>query len=511
MTKDELGDLALSFDIMRLGIKEKTEDLEQSRLQYQRLFESVPCYITVQDAQFRLVAHNAMFERDFGHSIGRHCYDAYKGRQTKCPNCAVEKSFQDGQVHSAEEKVLGADGSQRYFLNLTTPITDRKGEITAVMEMATDITDIRRLEEELKRSEEKYRLFFNNDPNPIFVFDAGDLEILDANQRAAGEYFYEPGELIGTNFLDLAHPGDRDKLLAFIKGGEAFMPRLRLVKKDGQGFFASLRASYGEHMGHRAVIATTSDITQRLETEQQLVQAAKMATLGEMSAGVAHELNQPLSAIAAGSNFVSKVLRAGRVPDVDTLGQVVSELLAQVERTRRIITHLREFGRKHEISARPLDINEPINGVFTLLGQQLMVHDIQVSLELEPGLPRIMGDQNRLEQVFINLVMNARDAIEERRRAEPGLAGRITVRSFLDGGRVAVDVSDNGPGIPQAQRDRIFEPFFTTKEVGKGTGLGLSISYGIVRDFSGSIEVSGGPGGGATFRLSFPTAAQEEA
>jgi histidine kinase len=503
-TKDEIGAVTEAFDLMRRGIKEKTDDLECGRLQYQRLFEEVPCYISVQDADFILVAHNKRFEKDFGHSVGHHCYQAYKGRDSRCPNCAVAKTLADGQVHSAEEKVIGADGTPRYFLNLTSPITDREGEILAVMEMATDITDVVRLKEELKRSEEKYRLFFDNDPNPIFVFDDATTEILDANNRASDEYGYPLPQLIGRSFLDLTPASDRAQVRNFLALKGAFLSTVRQQRAGGEVFFVNLRASYGEHMGRKAVIATTSDMTERLQTEQQLIQAAKMATLGEMSAGVAHELNQPLTVIAAGSGFLSKLLTRGQTPTPEQLGQVAREMTQQVERARRIIDHLREFGRKHEVRTENVSLNQPIQGVLGLLGQQLRVHNIEVETSLDANLPPILGDANRLEQVLINLIMNARDAIEERRRELPELKGRIAIASFVDQGQAVVTVADNGGGIPAPNLDRIFEPFFTTKEVGKGTGLGLSISYGIVRDFGGSIKVDNRPGEGATFRLGFP-------
>ncbi|MBU1156913.1 MAG: PAS domain S-box protein [Proteobacteria bacterium] len=510
-TDDEIGAVAEAFDLMRRGIKEKTEDLELERRQYQRLFEEVPCYITVQDADFRLLAHNKRFEGDFGPSLGQHCYLAYKGRDSRCPNCAVAKTFADGRAHSAEEKVVGADGSPRYFLNLTSPITDKRGNIVAVMEMATDITDVLRLEEELKRSEEKYRLFFNNDPNPIFVFDADTLEILDANDRAASEYGYPLPKLVGRSFLDLTPAADRSQVRNFIALKGAFLSTVRQVRAGGEVFFVNLRASYGEHMGRKAVIATTSDMTERLQTEQQLIQAAKMATLGEMSAGVAHELNQPLSVIATGSSFLNKLVSRGQAPTPEELLQVAKEMSQQVERARRIISHLREFGRKHEVTAESISLNEPIQGVLGLLGQQLRVHNIQVETDLDPNLPPILGDVNRLEQVFINLIMNARDAIEERRSKLPEMEGSIKIASLAQEGRAVVTVADNGGGIPAGSQDRIFEPFFTTKEVGKGTGLGLSISYGIVRDFGGSIQVENQPGEGAVFRLSFPVRREAKA
>ncbi|MCB2228140.1 MAG: PAS domain S-box protein [Desulfarculaceae bacterium] len=510
-TDDEIGELATAFDLMRRGIKEKTEDLEHGRREYQQLFEEVPCYITVQDADFKLLAHNKRFADDFGPSLGRYCYRAYKNRDDRCPNCAVAKTFGDGQVHSAQERVVGADGKTRYFLNLTSPITDKKGDMVAVMEMATDITDVLRLEEELKRSEEKYRLFFNNDPNPIFVFDADTLEIMDANDRAVADYRMALEELLSTTFLCLTHQGDRQRVVEFIAGREAFLPNVRQQRGDGENFYVNLRASYGEHLGRSAVIATTSDITERLQTEQQLIQAAKMATLGEMSAGVAHELNQPLTVIGTGSSYLLKSVQRGRQVDPKTLFSVAKELSEQVERARRIITHLREFGRKHEVSAEGISLNEPIRGVLGLLGQQLAVHDIKVRTELDPELPLVLGDVNRMEQVFINLVMNARDAIQERREQKGGPGGLIEIKSFVEDGKAVVTVSDNGTGIASADQDRIFQPFFTTKEVGKGTGLGLSISYGIVRDFGGSITLKSEAGVGATFRLSFPAMKGEAA
>jgi histidine kinase len=508
-SQDEIGFLARNFELMRQSIKEKTEALDESRRQFQTLFEQVPCYISVQDRDFRLVACNKMFERDFGQKVGEYCYQAYKGRDSKCPHCAVEKTFQDGRMHSAEEIVIGADGQPHYFLNLTAPITDRQGNIVAVMEMATDVTDLRRLEQELRKSEEKYRLFFNNDPNPIFVFDRENFEILDANQRASSQYGYPRQELVGRSFLELTDPADQERVRRFLEAGESLLARVHQLKKDGSVVMVNMRAAYGEYLGRQAVIVAAADISETLKTEQQLVQAAKMATLGEMSAGVAHELNQPLSVIATAGNLLRKNLTGGRSPDPEVLRQVAEELIAQVERCSRIINHLREFGRKSKVERSRVDLHQPIEGVFHLLGQQLRVHDIAVEAELPDELPPVWGDVNRLEQVFVNLVMNARDAIEERRARGQRLQGQIHIAARRQGDMVEVAVSDNGVGIPPQLRDRIFEPFFTTKEVGKGTGLGLSISYGIVRDYNGSLEVHPNPQGGATFVVRLPVARED--
>ncbi len=513
LSDDEIGDLAQALDSMRQGIKERTEALDESRREFQTMFEQVPCYVSVQDRDLRLVAFNKMFDRDFHGRVGEHCYQVYKGRDSKCPNCAVAKSFADGRVHSAEEEVIGRDGTVRYFLNLTTPIVDRDGNINSVMEMATDVTALRTLEQELRLSEEKYRLFFHQGPNPMLVLDQRSLEIMDANQRAADEYLYSVHELIGRSFPELVDPADQSKVRRFIFNAEPLLPRVQITRKNGSRVYVNLRASYGEHLGRPAVIVTSADVTETMKAEQHLVQAAKMATLGEMSAGVAHELNQPLSVIATGTNVLRKQLKRQNTLDPATAAAVISEIMDQVERATRIINHLREFGRKAEVTRQRVSVNDSIEGVFNLLGQQLKVHDIAVRRELSSDLPPIWGDRNRLEQILINLILNARDALEEQRagQASPGREDLITVRSFRDRetGRVVVTVSDNGPGMSQEVISRIFEPFFTTKEVGKGTGLGLSISYGIVRDYGGKIEVDSEPGRGTTFRLSFPPAGED--
>ena len=231
-----------------------------------------------------------------------------------------------------------------------------------------------------------------------------------------------------------------------------------------------------------------------------------MATVGEMATGVAHELNQPLNVLRLGCDYLVKKARIGQALSLEDLRNVTKEFTASIERASRIINHLREFGRKSDETMSPLDINMPVQSVFTLLGNQLSARDIRCDLDLEEHLPPILGDANRLEQVFINLVLNARDAMlaEEKNIASEGRTKVITIRSGLENQRVLVTVADTGPGVPESLKLKVFEPFFTTKESGEGTGLGLSISYGIVKEHGGTIEVQSGPDGGALFRVSFP-------
>ena len=364
-------------------------------------------------------------------------------------------------------------------------------------------------EQELKASEEKYRSLFDNDPNPIFVFDRSTFQIIDANIRATEKYGYTREELLQMSFRDLGDPEDAEKIRSSVVEACIFLPKVRHRKKDGSIMHVDIHSCPRVHLGEDVIIANIADISDSIQAEAQLIQASKMATLGEMSAGVAHELNQPLNAIRIGSDLLKKVVEGGDnlEGDRDVLVKVYSEIGSQVDRAANIIDHLREFGRKSEPDeVEKVFINKPITDVFTVLGQQLKLKQIKVDLDLDESLPPIYGVNNRLEQVFINLVMNARDAIEEmmERDDQKGKEGILTIRTYQEKGRVVAIVRDNGSGMPERVKEKIFEPFYTTKDVGKGTGLGLSISYGIIKDYEGTIEVESMPGSGTIFKITFP-------
>jgi len=369
-------------------------------------------------------------------------------------------------------------------------------------------------EQELRNSEHRYRWLFNSGPHPVFIVSAETGVIQDANDRAADIYGLEKQRLIGIHFTDLMFEQDREEIrVAFRKSGNAnacsLIPKVRHRKREGDPLWVNIYFCHDSHAGKSDLIVTTADISDFIEAETQLIQAGKMATLGEMATGVAHELNQPLNAIKLGSEYLLKMTEKGQGIDREELDELAEDISGEVDRASGIINHLRQFGRKGEVVANRVDINMSIRGVFTILGQQLRVHGIDVRLDLDENLPPIMADENRLEQVFINLVTNARDAMLDRKEEEHAEPNVLTIRSFREPGRVTATVSDTGPGVPESIRARLFEPFFTTKETGKGTGLGLSISYGIVRDYKGTIDLTTSEGAGATFIVSFPEAQRE--
>jgi len=501
----ELGQLAIAIDEMGQEIGEKQAALNRQKDEYRKLFETVPCYITVQDRDYRLIQYNREFAEKFAPQPGDFCYCAYKGRDEKCVICPVEKTFEDGRSHQSEESGLGKDGVPHYWLVKTSPIRNADGEIIAVMEMNLDITDRKQLEEDLEKSEKKYYAIFNNIPNPVFVLDADSLEILDCNESVPIVYGFRKKEVTGQSFLNTFTPPDQQRLMRELKNASV-INQVKQHDKDGATLFVNIRIYPSEYPGQKVLLVTTSDITKRLETEQQLIQASKMATLGEMATGVAHELNQPLSVIKTASSFFMKKVKKKELIADDIMYTMSEEIDSHVDRASKIINHMRQFGRKSDMNQEAVHINEVLKKTFEVFSQQLTVRGIEVIWNLEDGLPAITADPDRLEQVFINLLINARDAIMDRVALEgPGQGDK---KIFLHSGSaksgVIVKVCDSGIGIPAAIMDKIFEPFFTTKNVGKGTGLGLSISYGIIKDLGGNIQALKNETGGACFVITFP-------
>lgn len=522
---DEMGQLVAAINRMGRDITAKQAELNRQRDEYQGLFEAVPCLITVQDRNYRLLQYNREFAERFAPQDGDYCYHAYKGRDERCENCPVEKTFRTGRPHFSEEAGVNKDGSRAYWLVHTKPIRNERGEVVAAMEMCLDITQRKLLEEKLERSEQKYHAIFNQIPNPVFVLDRQTLDILDCNDAVLPVYGYTREQLLGTWFLALFAGGDPAEHAARIRS-EGAMNQVRHKTSGGQPIYVDLSLAASEYAERPVLLAISRDITHRLETEQQLIQASKMATLGEMSTGVAHELNQPLSVIRTISGFFMRKLGRKEPVDEKTFILMAEGIDQNVERAARIIEHMREFGRKPGLRLERVHLDAVLRKAFDIFDQQFKVRGIAPRWELAESLPPVLAEPNRLEQVVINLLINARDAIEEKRAAagedapQPGdgaddaqaaAPDEVRLRTLVRDGRVVMEIEDTGPGIPPAVAEKIFEPFFTTKEVGKGTGLGLSISYGIVKDYGGTIHAGSAPGGGACFRVEFPPAPEEPA
>jgi len=279
----------------------------------------------------------------------------------------------------------------------------------------------------------------------------------------------------------------------------------RMARPDGGTLLVMERARALRRRfdGTLEIVGSLTDVSAAREVEAKAAAAAKLATLGEMAAGMAHELNQPLAAMLLAAENAQRAFRRGNAQGVEARHEII---IGEAERARDIIDHLRIFARGDE--GAPIGAADPaaaVRGALLLVRSALRDAEVEVALDLPEALPEVRGRQVQLEQVLVNLLINARDSLLRR---PPGGEGRrlgIAARRLEDGG-VELCVRDNGGGVPPALLGRIFDPFFTTKPPGEGTGIGLSICHGIVTSFGGTISCRN-VGGGAAFTITLPAAA----
>lgn len=294
-----------------------------------------------------------------------------------------------------------------------------------------------------------------------------------------------------------------------------------LVDKQGREHLVAMSRSAivdaeGDQAGRLLIFL---DVTEQRQLEAelhlnelQLVQSAKMASLGEMATGVAHELNQPLNNIGLLASRIMRRIPARTDEDRQFCDQKLGRIQEQVERASRIIDQLRTFGRPSQKALRPVALAEPVRQAVDMLAEQFSRSDIGLDVDLPTELPEVNADPGQLEQILVNLLLNARDALRGVDTAgDSPPSKRVVIRAYPDsldgeGPAVALTVQDNGPGMSNDVRQRVFQPFFTTKDPGKGTGLGLSISYGLVQGMRGTLTVESHLGQGTAFTLTLPTA-----
>jgi len=348
---------------------------------------------------------------------------------------------------------------------------------------------VERLERRLQKRDEQRRAMLH------IMADLSEFNKRLANQRKAmlhilADYEQDRRRLARqTERLD----NSRRALLHILQDSHMDKLRLEASRKAMIHIMGDLRETTAEMQRRERELR---------DKQEQLVQAGKLATLGELTTGVAHELNNPLNNIGL---FVGNAVDLIELAGTEK-GHIVRELyhaMQQVRKATEIISHLRTFGRAAPVSREAISLRQVIERALSLMREQLRLREIAVTVDLGPEEPVVLGNAIQLEQVFINLLTNARDAVAESPRKAVRIAG--SARS----GVVEVALTDTGHGIPSGLEQRIFDPFFTTKEVGKGTGLGLSITYGIIKEHGGTISVVSPPGAGATFLIELPLAPAE--
>ncbi|MFZ3201537.1 MAG: ATP-binding protein, partial [Candidatus Acidiferrales bacterium] len=256
---------------------------------------------------------------------------------------------------------------------------------------------------------------------------------------------------------------------------------------------ASMAPLLGKDGARLGRLILLDDITQRVRMEEQMLQNEKLTSLGLLAAGVAHEVNTPLAVI---SNYIQML--AKQIPADDPRQKTIERIVKQTFRASEIVNHLLNFSRTGAASPAELDLNSVLEETLALIQHPFRTARVTVVRNYGEKLPYVLGSSTRLQQVFLNLFMNARDAMPA--------GGMLEVRTAARNGSVEVEVTDTGIGIPPEHLNRIFDPFFTTKASSKGTGLGLSVSYGIIKEHAGKVDVRSTQGKGTSFRLEFPAA-----
>jgi PAS domain S-box-containing protein len=376
-----------------------------------------------------------------------------------------------------------------------------------------------RLRERLVSSEERYRTLFEESPEALLV-SALDGTVLDANEAAVRLYRVSRGEVLGRYFGQLIAADEREmarrRQIVWAQGRGTFRDRGR--RSDASEFPVEVEIRVVELGGQRRFLHLVRDLSDQERLQRELLQAQKMEAIGQLVSGVAHELNNPLAAIIA----FSQLLRSDeRLPD--DMKHDAGLLVQEADRTRRIVQNLLDFARARPPERRPTSITVLVQSVLELQSYALNTNQIVVKVEIPASLPEVDLDRAQLQQVLLNLTINAIQAIRGRDRKTPAhlwvSAGLVKTRSssglskaeklFDDQARVRITIRDDGPGVPESARARLFDPFFTTKQPGEGTGLGLSVSFGIVAAHGGHLWYEPGPGGlGSSFVIELPVSAR---
>jgi two-component system NtrC family sensor kinase len=392
-----------------------------------------------------------------------------------------------------ELSILRGDAVAAYLLVVPSPGADEAGKrllYAAVNQLCVHVDRILTVRE---AEADRFRATLDSMPQAVLLADPA-LRIVQLN-RSARDLFARLGLRTDGGLpaaFDTIEIGD---LVRQVAEGRTRQAAGEVVIGTDRMLSATVTPLAGGDHGEPSLVVVLSDVTESRRLQQQLAHSEKMSSLGQMISGIAHELNNPLTSILGYSQLL------GSTRDPATIAKRVEVLAREAGRCQKIVQNLLSFARRRRPEREPLSLNQVVQSVQALLAYQLRVENVAVSPSLDPALPMIHGDPHELQQVLVNLITNAQQAI--RRGGDGGEIALTT--SVADGGTVVLEVRDSGPGIPEPIREKIFDPFFTTKEEGKGTGLGLSLVYGIIESHGGSIEVVPGGGPGACFRITLPS------
>lgn len=474
--------------------------VEQSRKQWVEDFDAISDYIVVHDDANRVLRLNrALYDllgvrptEAIGRDIGQLELLASPLQPGHCPFCRNPRAAQEEFIHQAGE---------RTYLISASRIHAGNQEGFRTVHVLKDITDRREAERRYRRERDFNKNILNNTQSMILVLDTVGL-VSYANRRCF-EAGYREQELLGHPLVELV-PEPRRYLLRealerTLQGAAVDNLEIPVTRGNGSAgqYSISLSPMRDEQSDINSIVVVMTDITDAADFQAKLMHTEKMAALGQLVSGVAHEVNNPLAAIVG---FADLLLENSEIPEAAR--EELRVILQEAQRTRVIVQNLLSFARQMPAQQEPVPVNSVLQQTLKLRAYDFSNHGVELKEDYEDDLPLIVGDPHQLQQVFLNILNNAYDALQQTRRS-----GKIEVKTSLCDSQIEISFRDNGTGIKHL--DRIFDPFFTTKEVGKGTGLGLSICYGIVRAHKGEILARNNPDGiGCTFTVRLPVAAQ---
>jgi len=455
----------------------------------------MPCYLSVHDRDFRIIDGNRRFREDFAERMGQYCYKVYKGREEICPNCPVEATFADGRNHPSEQLLITREGVEVPVVVHTTPIFDDAGEVVAVMEMHTDIGEVKRLQSELHRSQERLAQLFEE--VPCFITVQGPDRVIQNANRKFRETFGDP---VGENCFKMYKHREEQCLVCPMQQtfdtGEIREHEEILFTKTGEKLnglctTAPLRNSEGEV---EAVIEMCFDITQIRELQSQL------ASIGLLVGSISHGIKGLLTGLDGGIYMVNTGFAKDKPERVEKGWEMVQR---NVERIRSMVLDILYYAKDRELAVEEVDLAALVSEFREGLEKKASDADTTLEIDIAEDTSVFPGDPQAIRAMLLNLLENSLDACRMDKDKDSHTI-RLGIRR--DPQMMVIEVEDNGMGMDQETREKLFSLFFSSKGI-KGTGLGLFISNKIVDKHGGSIGVDSEPGRGAKFEIRLPLVA----
>jgi PAS domain S-box-containing protein len=519
---DHMG-ARLLWDLVQMEVEKNELQTERQRKEEkekkysQFILDSLPYRIMVVNMDMTVERVNQTFLDEFHFTqedvLGKHCYEVRYGLERPCgeighPCYLLDmKAKSEDKLISTIRELQGQNGEKRFDVITTAPIYDEQGRMVQLLEASRDVTQRIKLEREAQKSNIFFQNVIQSAVDGIVVVDTkGNVLIFNEGMESLTGYkaeeIMEHGHLSSFYDIDVAKENMR-KMRSDQHGpvGKLNPTPMSVTTKEGNDIPVTLTASIitidNKEIGSVGIFTDMREVLRmRKDLEDahlQLVQSEKIASVGRMAAGVAHEINNPL----AGVLIYAELLKERLADDPQGLSDI-QEVIAQTLRCKKIVAELLEFSRQSIGQTSSFSLAYLIGQCLNLLVNQSLFHNIHVVTKIDPNMPEMVGDIGQLQQVFTNLFINAADAMEGK-----GLL-TVTADYHPEPSRFVIKVSDTGPGIPVTVRDKIFDIFFTTKPVGKGTGLGLAISRNIIQLHGGTISIDCPSGGGTTFVIELP-------